>query len=70
MALYKYYVNDNDQPSGEHEVHAEWCKYVPQIYSKTYLGVFADSHAAVRQARTVYVNVDGCANCCPLSHTK
>ena len=70
MTAYHYYVNDNDQPTGEHEVHASWCRYVEEMASKTYLGIFSSSDEAVQKAKTIYYNSDGCANCCPLSHTR
>lgn len=65
-----YYVNDNDQPSGEHEVHKNTCIYFSKIVSKTELGYYTNCREAVLKARTFYTNVDGCAYCCPECHTR
>ena len=41
MALKRYYVNKNAQPSGEHEVHVDdaSCLYPPSASSRLDLGV-------------------------------
>jgi hypothetical protein len=64
----QYYVNDNAQNTGEHEVHKENCSFFPQ--NRTYLGYFSNCKEAVDKARDHYSNVDGCAFCCPQCHTK
>ena len=66
----KYYVNDNAQPTGEHEVHSEYCKYLPFIKSKTDLGYHSGCYSAVRKAQQYYLNVDGCAECSELCHKR
>jgi hypothetical protein len=66
----KYYVNDNAQPTGEHEVHMEGCVWLAKVKSATYLGVYGDCHVAVKEARKKYVDVDGCATCCSACNTK
>ena len=63
-----YYVNDEAQSTGEHEVHKEGCSCMP--LKKTDLGYFSDCHQAVEKAKTVYSNVDGCAICCRPCHTR
>lgn len=63
-----YYVNDNAQPTGEHEVHKEGCRYFPS--NRTYLGAFVNCRDAVAKARTKYSNVDGCATCSPACHAR
>ena len=35
-----YYVNDNAQPNGDHEVHKDGCNWLLRARSKTYLGYF------------------------------
>ncbi len=35
-----YYVNDNAQSTGEHEVHKDGCYWLSQVRSKTYLGSY------------------------------
>ncbi|MBW1615587.1 MAG: hypothetical protein JRJ49_03440 [Deltaproteobacteria bacterium] len=65
----KYYVNDNDQANGDHEVHTEDCKYLPLIESKTYLGVFYSCSDAVAEAKKHYPQSNGCSYCCLACHT-
>jgi len=66
----RYYVNDNPQSTGEHEVHEDGCYWLSLANSKTYLGVFAYCSTAVSEARKHYSNVDGCKHCCPACHTR
>lgn len=65
-----YYVNDNQQNTGEHEVHNENCTYLSQIVSKTYLGYFDNCDDAVTKAKQHYSDVDGCFHCCEPCHTR
>ncbi len=69
--MYKhYYVNQNAQPSGEHEVHAENCAFLPSAENRIYLGYFSNGREAIKEARKHYSNVDGCFYCCPESHKR
>lgn len=63
-----YYVNDQAQSTGEHEVHKEDCTYFPS--GRTYLGYFSSCRNAVAEARTIYTNVDGCYTCSRECHTR
>ncbi|MCF7516802.1 hypothetical protein LY624_11120 [Pseudoalteromonas sp. N1230-9] len=65
-----YYINDNAQNTGEHEVHTESCPYFNLITDRTYLGFFHSCKDAVEKAKTKYSNVDGCKHCCSLCHTR
>jgi len=65
-----YYVNNNDQPSGEHEVHKEDCSFLKIANSKKYLGYYSNCKDAVKKAKETYTNVDGCYYCCNACHTK
>ncbi len=65
----KYYVNDNAQSNGDHEVHKEGCSYLAEIVSKTYLGDFSSCHDAVRKAKEIYRQSNGCYYCCYECHT-
>lgn len=65
-----YYVNQNAQPTGEHEVHKRGCPVFPAEENLTYLGNFKTCHPAVRKARKHYTNVDGCAFCSEACHTR
>ena len=66
----KYFVNDNAQSTGEHEVHTETCQYCPSPSNRTYLGNFYNCHDAVSRAKQYYSNVDGCYFCCNPCHKK
>ena len=65
-----FYVNKNAQVTGEHEVHRFTCSWLPDPENRIYLGDFATSQEAVWAARRYYNCVDGCAFCCPESHTR
>ena len=65
-----YYVNKIAQSTGEHEVHALSCRFLPSLENRIYLGSFANGIEAVKEAKKYYSNVDGCFFCCPESHTK
>ena len=65
-----YCVNDNAQPTGEHEVHdtAKYCPHRPTTCRN--LGRHENCRDAVQAARAIYNNVDGCAFCTPECHTR
>jgi hypothetical protein len=65
----KYYVNNNAQLNGDHEVHVSTCDYVPTMYSQTYLGEFETCQAAVREAKKRFQKSNGCFYCCRPCHT-
>ena len=65
----RFYVNKYAQPTGEH-VHRSNCAWLPDAENRIYLGDFATSQAAVKEARKYYSCVDGCKHCCPESHTR
>ncbi len=68
----KYYLNNNAQTTGEHEVHEEDCAWLKLIESKTDLGYCYDCHEALRKARILkpFWDIDGCKYCCPKCNTK
>lgn len=47
----KYWVNNNSQANGDHEVHEQGCSYMPS--DKHYLGDFSSCRDAVAEARRV-----------------
>lgn len=63
----KYYVNQNAQLNGDHEVHVPHCTYFPT--NTTYLGEFTNCWDAVATARRIYPQSNGCAFCTPACHT-
>ena len=66
----KYYVNKIAQSTGEYEVHAENCIYLPQYPNRLYLGTFTSPREAVEEAKKYYAEVDGCYFCCYPAHTR
>jgi len=64
-----YYVNKNAQDNGDHEVHKESCKKLPEVENRIYLGDFPSCHGAVKEAKKYYARADGCAICSPDCHT-
>lgn len=65
-----YYVNKIAQPTGEHEVHASGCRYLPSVENRILLGYFTNGKEAVKEAKKHYITVDGCFFCCPEAHTR
>ncbi|PWV54450.1 hypothetical protein C7475_1021209 [Chitinophaga sp. S165] len=65
----KYYVNDNAQPNGDHEVHVPTCHKFPEIYNRTYLGEFETCQEAIREAKNRHPKANGCIHCCTPCHT-
>lgn len=63
-----FYVNDNPQSTGEHEVHQTGCVWLTKVKSKTGLGQHQSCHEALKAAAHIYTNVDGCATCSPDCH--
>ena len=66
----RYYVNDNPQSTGEHEIHNEKCHWLKLTKSTTPLGEHHNCHSALIVAKGIYEVVDGCADCCPDCHTR
>lgn len=69
MAAGNYYVNDNAQPNGDHEVHREGCYWLGVAQSTTSLGYHWNCADAVAAAKRKYRQSNGCAHCAPECHT-
>lgn len=65
-----YYVNRNQQPNGDHEVHQQNCTFMPDLTNRQYLGEFAACPQAVAAARKLYIQVNGCYYCANPCHTQ
>ncbi|TKC12756.1 hypothetical protein FA048_03820 [Pedobacter polaris] len=65
----KYYVNTQAQSNGDHEVHDEFCKYLPNMQNRKYLGVFHSCVGAVAEAKKSYTKANGCYYCSDSCHT-
>jgi len=66
----KYYVNNNAQNSGDHEVHVEGCSFLEMAKNTTFLGNFPSCKGAVAEAKKTYSTSDGCAYCCKECHKR
>ena len=66
----RYYVNNDPtkNPGGHHEVHTEEHANMLKIANKSYLGYYFNCADAVKKAKEIYSDADGCAICCPLCH--
>ncbi len=64
----KYYVNQQAQINGDHEVHDQSCRYLPSTLNRTYLGEFQSCNSAVSAAKKYYTKADGCKICSPSCH--
>lgn len=69
MSMATYYVNDNAQSNGDHEVHTSTCSFVPSVANRTYLGVFDNCKDAVKEAKKKYTKTNGCKSCSNECHT-
>jgi hypothetical protein len=64
-----YYVNENAQENGDHEVHTTGCSWMPNAGNRKYLGDFSNCAPAVREAKKYYSKSNGCFYCCKACHT-
>ena len=69
MAEVSYYVNDNAQNNGDHEVHKAGCEWFAKVVSKMYLGEFDNCADAVAKAKETYLQSNGCYYCSNPCHT-
>lgn len=65
----KYYVNENAQANGDHEVHKAGCSWLSRVVNKKYLGEFYSCAGAVAKAKETYKQSNGCYYCCNACHT-
>lgn len=65
----RYYVNSNAQRNGDHEVHREGCRWLPNTENRVYLGEYDTCRQAVIDAWRSYPQSNGCSHCSPDCHT-
>jgi hypothetical protein len=65
----KYYINAQAQNNGDHEVHDEFCTYLPNMQNRKYLGEFYSCEGAVVEAKKSYYKANGCYYCSNSCHT-
>ena len=64
-----YFIDNQSQPDGAHEVHAVGCKRMAS--DKRYLGDFLSCEAAVVEGRKEYWHTASCVRCMePLSSSE
>lgn len=51
-----YYVNTNPQPNGDHEVHAQYCTFIPNFINRKYLGDFVSCDGAGKRQKNHILN--------------
>lgn len=64
----RYYMNENPQENGDHEVHKDGCDYMPSIFNRRFLGDFDNCHQALKVALEIDKDADGCYWCCRDCH--
>jgi hypothetical protein len=64
-----YYVNNNAQTNGDHEVHISGCSWLALAQSKKHLGAFTSCYGAVVEAKKYYPTANGCKYCSNACHT-
>jgi hypothetical protein len=64
-----YYVNNNAQANGDHEVHKDGCSYMPQGYKRQHRGEFSLCRPAVAEAKKHHAQSNGCYYCALDCHT-
>lgn len=64
-----YHINNTAQLNGDHEVHKSGCYWLARATNTTSLGYHYGCASAVAQARTIWLQVNGCATCAPACHT-
>ena len=66
-----YYLNQNRQENGDHEVHKTGCSYFPKWENVERLGGFYTCSAAVAEAKKRHPNakINGCYYCASSCHT-
>ena len=65
----RYFVNENAQANGDHEVHKYTCDHPPIPVNRYDLGDHPDCHSAVRAAKRIYPKSNGCYHCSRECHT-
>ena len=65
-----YYVNQNQQSSGDHEVHTRECTHGANAVNKLPLGFHETCQPALREAKKRYPSADGCYYCCNACHKR
>ncbi len=64
-----YFVNQNAQENGDHEVHTSSCSYLPKSENLIPLGKHSNCFDAIKKSRQYFSQTNGCYFCCNACHT-
>lgn len=67
MNINYYYVNNEAQANGDHEVHKLGCSFIP--WDTTLLGQFSNCAEAIEEAKKSFRHPIGCFYCSNKCHT-
>ncbi len=67
--MQQYYLNNNAQSNGDHEVHIAGCSFFPNWGNVIRLGYHQTCSEAVREAKKHHKQSNGCAYCVSACHT-
>lgn len=67
----EYFLNRNQQPNGDYEVHLHGCNWMPAPENRIRLGFHVNCHSAVAAAKIQYpaAQINGCYFCAGPCHT-
>lgn len=62
----KYYINIRADAEGRHEIHREYCYFLPESRVRKLLGIFFLNESVIAEARKFVGSgrFDGCIWCC------
>lgn len=67
-----YYLNRNQQPNDDYEVHTSTCAWLPSEGNREYLGDFVYCSSAIAEAKRrhpLWHRINGCKHCSSACHT-
>ena len=64
----RYYVNNESQLNGDHEVHVQTCPYLPA--DSKYVGDYPNCFEAVKAAKKHFIWANGCPWCSRPCHIR
>lgn len=64
----RYYLDLIPKKNQDHELHNEFCIYMPVIINAQYIGDFSEDKKALEVALKNYPNANGCKYCCSTAH--
>lgn len=60
----KYYVNKQANAQGQHDLHSEFCGFLPTTAKRIYLGDFSNCSEAESRATKLLGQINKCLHCC------